>query len=526
MSSPSAPPPSAPTASTSPSHGLWQTYALAFANARIGAMLVLGFASGLPLALSTGTLQAWLTVAGLDLKTIGFFALAGLPYTFKFVWAPLLDRFEPGVRGRWGRRRGWLTLTQLAMAALCWLLADFDPSTQITAIGTCAVLLAFCSASQDVAFDAYRADLLASHERGAGAAVSVLGYRLAMLVSGGLALVLADTYLGWADTYRAAAGLFVLLALATQWTPRVAALASLPTAEPTVEPAVVPTAEAATAPPLATAPALAGLELRGFAAMVTSGLACWFLIRWLPAQALETAALSKWALLGWDTLALLVAATSALWAARTVGFPSFVAPWDAFFARPHARALLALIVLYKLGDAFAASLATAFLIRGVGFSAAEVGAVNKALGLFATIVGALAGGAWLARARLWSALLVFGVLQAVSNLAYWVLAVSPKSLWLMAGAIGVENLCGGLGTAAFVAFLMALTDRRFSAAQFALLSALAAVGRVYVGPSAGVLAEALGWPSFFLLSILAALPGLWLLARLRPTLLELDAPPR
>ncbi len=135
-------------------------------------------------------------------------------------------------------------------------------------------------------------------------------------------------------------------------------------------------------------------------------------------------------------------------------------------------------MLYKLGDAFAGSLSTAFLIRGAGFTATEVGAFNKVLGLIATIVGALAGGALLAKLSLWRALMWFGVLQAVSNFGYWLLAVMPKDYTLMAAAIGVENLCGGLGTAAFVAFLMALTDKRFTAAQYALLSALAAVGRV------------------------------------------------
>jgi len=490
--------------------GLLRTYALAFGNRRIGAMLLLGFASGLPLALSSGTLQAWLTVEGLDLKTIGFFALAGLPYTFKFVWAPLLDRFEPGAQGWFGRRRGWLVITQLALAILCWVLAGLDPKTEIAAVGTCAVLLAFFSASQDVAFDAYRADLLPAQERGAGAAVSVLGYCLAMLVSGGLALVLADQWLGWSNMYRAVGILFVLLAAAGLLTPRVSE-------SKTPNPAGT---QSSTAPLRAPA----SVELRGFAAMVLTGLSLWTLVRWLPAQTILTSPLGRWPTLGWDTVSIVIAAGGALWAARRARFPSFVEPWDAFFSRPHAVALLAFIVLYKLGDAFAGSLSTAFLIRGVGFSATEVGAVNKALGLAATIVGVLAGGAWLARAPLWSALMTFGVLQAVSNLGYWVLAVSPKSLPLMAGAIGLENLCGGLGTAAFVAFLMALTDARFSAAQFALLSALAAVGRVYVGPTAGVLVETTGWPTFFVISVFTALPALWMLMRLRGPITALDRP--
>ena len=491
--------------------GLLRTYALAFGNRRIGAMLLLGFASGLPLALSSGTLQAWLTVEGLDLKTIGFFALAGLPYTFKFVWAPLLDRFEPGAEGWFGRRRGWLVITQLALAVLCWVLAGLDPKTEIAAVGTCAVLLAFFSASQDVAFDAYRADLLPANERGAGAAVSVLGYRLAMLVSGGLALVLADQWLGWSNMYRAVGVLFVLLAAAGLLTPRVSESRAPDRAG----------TQSSTAPLRAPA----SVELRGFAAMVITGLVLWTVVRWLPAQTIVTSPLGRWPTLGWDTVSIVIAAVGALWAARRARFPSFVEPWDAFFSRPHAVALLAFIVLYKLGDAFAGSLSTAFLIRGVGFSATEVGAVNKALGLAATIVGVLAGGAWLARAPLWSALMTFGVLQAVSNLGYWVLAVSPKSLPLMAGAIGLENLCGGLGTAAFVAFLMALTDARFSAAQFALLSALAAVGRVYVGPTAGVLVETTGWPTFFVISVFTALPALWMLMRLRGPISALDRPP-
>jgi PAT family beta-lactamase induction signal transducer AmpG len=402
-------------------------------------------------------------------------------------------------------------ITQLALAILCWVLAGLDPKTEIAAVGTCAVLLAFFSASQDVAFDAYRADLLPAKERGAGAAVSVLGYRLAMLVSGGLALVLADQWLGWSNMYRAVGVLFVLLAAAGLLTPRVSELKA-------TEPTGTPSSTARLRAP-------ASVELRGFAAMVMTGLALWTLVRWLPAQTILTSPLGRWPTLGWDTASILIAAVGALWAARRARFPSFVEPWDAFFSRPHAVALLAFIVLYKLGDAFAGSLSTAFLIRGVGFSATEVGAVNKALGLAATIVGVLAGGAWLARAPLWSALMTFGVLQAVSNLGYWVLAISPKSLPLMAGAIGLENLCGGLGTAAFVAFLMALTDTRFSAAQFALLSALAAVGRVYVGPTAGVLVETTGWPTFFVISVFTALPALWMLMRLRGPITALDRPP-
>jgi PAT family beta-lactamase induction signal transducer AmpG len=466
-----------------------------FGSRRIAAMLGLGFASGLPLALSSGTLQAWLTVEGIDIRTIGFFALAGLPYTFKFVWAPLLDRFEPRILGR---RRGWLLITQLLLAVACWAMATFDPKTQTLALGAVAVAVAFLSASQDIVFDAYRTDLLEAHERGAGAAVSVLGYRLAMLVSGGLALIIADQWLGWPATFRLMGLLFVVMAGVTLLAPRTARDDLRLTSD-------------------------ARREWAGFVAMLGAGVVVWFVLD-RAFGALLPARPDRFAKLAADTAALLSAFGAALWAARRAGFPSFVEPWDAFFARRHAVALLALIVLYKLGDAFAGSLSTAFLIRGAGFTATEVGAVNKALGLVATIVGALVGGALLARVSLYRALMWFGVLQAVSNFGYWLIAVSEKSYPLMTAAIAVENLCGGLGTAAFVAFLMALTDRRYTAAQYALLSALAAVGRVYVGPVAGVLVEAMGWPTFFLLTVVAALPGLVLLWLLRGTVSALDAP--
>ncbi len=467
-------------------------YLAVFASRRIGAMLLLGFASGLPLALSAGSLQAWLTVEDVDIKTIGFFALAGLPYTFKFVWAPLLDRFEPPALGR---RRGWLVVTQLLLAAACLAMSLLDPREAIEAVALCAVAIAFLSASQDIVFDAYRADLLPEAERGAGAAVSVLGYRLAMLVSGGLALILADQWLGWPNTYRLMGLLFVAMALFSVFSPRLAGTGG------------------------AGIPGKGSRELLGFAAMLGTGLAVYFGLRALPWGGLEADRFGRLAL---QSLAMLLAFVAALQAARRVGFPSFVEPWDAFFSRERALALLALIVLYKLGDAFAGTLSTTFLIRGAGFTQTEVGAVNKLLGLAATIVGALAGGAWLSRRPLWTALMAFGVLQAVSNFGYWLLAVLPKNYLLMATAIGFENLCGGLGTAAFVAFLMALTDRRFSAAQFALLSALSAVGRVYVGPAAGVMVDAFGWPTFFLATVVTALPGLLLLAWLRRTIEQLE----
>jgi len=390
-------------------------------------LLLLGFASGLPLALTSGTLQAWMTVENVDLKTIGIFSLVGQAYVFKFLWSPMMDRYTPSF---FGRRRGWLILTQLLLVASIFAMGYLDPAKELFWLAALAVLIAFASASQDIVFDAYKTDLLPAAERGSGAAVSVLGYRLAMLVSGGLALWIADRYLGWQHMYWLMAGLMLIGVVATIMAP-----------EPDVsEPAP-----------------------------------------------------------------------------RTIEI-AVVAPLKDFFSRNNAWLILLLIVMYKMGDAFAGSLSTTFLIRGVGFDAGEVGLVNKTLGLLATIFGALYGGMVMQRLSLFRALMIFGILQAVSNAGYWILAVTDKHIYSMGAAIFFENLCGGMGTAAFVALLMTLCNKSFSATQFALLSALSAVGRVYVGPIAGWFVEAHGWPLFYLFSIAAAVPGLLLLAICRQTL--------
>ncbi|WP_434525674.1 muropeptide MFS transporter AmpG [Photorhabdus asymbiotica] len=394
-------------------------------NSRI--LLLLGFASGLPLALTASTLQAWMTVEGVDLKTIGFFSLVGQAYVFKFLWSPFMDRFTPSF---FGRRRGWLLVTQLLLIASIATMGFLQPSQHLWWLAVLAVTVAFCSASQDIVFDAYKADLLHSEERGVGAAVSVLGYRLAMLVSGGLALWIADRYIGWQHIYWLMAGLMLIGVYAT-----------LKAKEPEVD--------------------------------------------ILPPKTLQQAAIE---------------------------------PLADFFSRNNAWLILLLIIMYKLGDAFAASLSTPFLIRGIGFDAGEVGMANKTLGLAATIVGALYGGYLMQRWSLFRSLMIFGILQAISNIGYWLLSITDKNIYTMSSAIFLENICGGMGTAAFVALLMTLCNKSFSATQFALLSALSAVGRVYVGPIAGWLVELYGWPNFYLFSITASIPGLLLLLICRQTL--------
>ncbi len=412
-------------------------YLKVFTNRRVAAVLLLGFSSGLPLALTAGTLQAWLAVENVDITTIGLFTLAGQPYIYKFLWAPFMDRFAPPL---FGRRRGWILVAQIALLVAIAFMGTLSPRDTPWLLGGTALVVAFLSASQDIVVDAYRTDVLHESERGAGAAIFVMGYRVAMLVSGGLALVLADQVLGWSGMYFLMAVMMIVGMVATWFAP-----------EPE---------DAGRAPASLTA--------------------------------------------------------------------AFVEPLREFLSRNGAWLLLLLIVLYKLGDAFAGTLTTAFLIRGVGFSATDVGAIYKVLGLGATITGALAGGAWMAGLGLYRALMIFGVLQAVTNLGFMALAITGKSYALMVAVVAAENLCGGMGTAAFVALLMTLCNHRFSATQYALLSALAAVGRVYVGPASGYLVVAIGWAPFFLFTFVIALPGLWLLwllrARLEPAPATVTAP--
>ena len=377
----------------------------------------LGFCSGLPLALSGSTLQAWLTVEGVDLKTIGALSLVGWPYLLKFLWAPALDRWSLGALGR---RRSWLIACQAALAVALLVMATVKPADHLGGLMLLALGIAFLSATQDVAYDAWRTEALAPALRGLGTGYSIAGYRMAMFASGAGALFVADR-LGFGAAYALMAGLMLLACAVTLLAPE---------------------------PPVRTEATLRG-----------------------PAALLE--------------------------------------PLRDLLGRPGIGAALAFIVLYKLGDQFAAAMTQAFLLRGLGFSLSEVATAYKALGLGAALAGGVVGGAAMMRLRLPQALLWFGLLQLLTNTGFMALAVLPKSLVAMMLAVGLENFCGAMGTCAHVALLMALCDARHTATQFALLTALASVGRVLLGPLAGAVAET-GWLPFFAMSCVLATPALML----------------
>ena len=389
-------------------------------------ILVLGFSAGLPLGLTGTTLQAWYAVEGISIVTIGMLALVGQPYVYKFLWAPFLDRFVLPF-GK-GRRRGWMLFTQVMLIALLAIMSQLTPKEMPGLLALVALLVATLSATQDIAVDAYRTEILAPEDRGIGAAMFVAGYRIAMLVSAGFAMVMANFY-GFEFSYLA----------------------------------------------------MSALMLVGVAATLLSK----------EAPMVNSASKEN---------------------ARPISLKSaFIDPLKEFFSREKAIGLIALIILYKLGDAFAGTLTTTFLLREVGFDLLDVGATNKTMGLIGSLSGAFVGGVALARMGLFKALLSFGVLQAISNLGFYILCFTGPDYSVMVSTVLVENFCGGMGTAAYLTLIMSLCDKRYTATQFALLSALSAIGRVFIGPLAGLVVQKFGWADFFMASVIFSFPGLILL---------------
>lgn len=392
----------------------------AFGNRRTAAVLLLGFSSGIPLALTGATLQAWMKTENVDLTLIGLFSLVGLPYTLKFLWAPLMDRFVPPFLGR---RRGWMLLSQLGVLLGVILLAFSDPARFPALTAAICVGVAFFSSSQDIVVDAYRTEVLEKEETGPGAALYIMGYRIAMLVSGAVALILAD-HMPWKQVYLVMAA-----------TMAVGVLTSIFAPEPKV-----------------------------------------------PAKA-----------------------------PKSVG-DAVILPFVEFFKRNGALEILAFIILYKLDVVVAQALMTPFMMD-IGFSKTDIGTVTKGFGLVATIVGTLFGGGMMVKLGMQRSLWVFGLAQGLAGFSFMMLARLGHNYPMMVTSIAIENICSGMGTAAFSAFMMSICDKRYAATQFALLTSLMAITRVIGSAMTGYMAKAWGWELYYLASILVAIPGLLLLTR-------------
>ncbi|WP_222615309.1 AmpG family muropeptide MFS transporter [Persicimonas caeni] len=407
----------------------WLTSMRVYLDPRMLALFLLGFSSGLPRLLVYSTLTFWLLEEGLDIKSVGLFAATALPYNFKFLWAPLLDRLQVPVFGKLlGLRRGWIFVLQLALMGAIGALAMCDPGQDAFWCAMAALGVAAISASQDVVIDAYRVERLDDDEQGAGAAAAVFGYRVGMLAASAGALYIAEWSGDWQLTYLVMAGL-VTVGLAT----------TLMSAEPDKdEPQECP------------ASTLAHLK------------------------------------------------------------EGVVGPLRDFASRKGWAAIAAFILLYKLGDALAGTMTNPLLVD-LEFSKVEIANIAKTYGLAASIAGVFLGGLVVRRLGIVGALWVGGVLQMASNLMFSLQADAGHDMQLLTATIGVENLSGGLGTAAFVAYLSALCKREYTATQYALLTALSSGLRTLTSSGAGYAVAWMGWTTYFVATTAAALPGLALL---------------
>lgn len=383
---------------------------------------ILGFSSGLPLLLTGGTLKTWLAREQVDISTIGYFGWVGLAYSLKFIWAPLMDRFT---LFKLGRRRSWMLTTQILLAASIAGIGLFDPKFSLMTLATLAMLTAFLSATQDVAIDAYRRELLHDEELGFGSSMNMYGYRIAMLLSGGLGIGLvgsASWNLSWSELYFIMAGLMSVGIVATLWAP-----------EPKVK----------EAPP--------------------------------------------------KTLASAV-----------------VDPFREFLQRDGAFIMLLFVFLFKLGDALSGAMLNPYYVQ-MGYSNADIGLIAKTFGLISSLVGLFLGSTLMYYIGIYRSLWIFGVLQALSTGAFALLTFTGPQNWALAFTVCFEDITSGMGTAAFIAFISAITNKRYTATQYAILSSIATLGRNFFSGFSGEMVKTLGWANFYYTCALIAIPGILML---------------
>ncbi len=407
----------------------WADALRVYADRRVLSLLFLGFSSGLPFGVLAEPLAARLVEAGLSKTAIGLFALVSLPYSLKFLWAPLMDHAPLPVLSRLlGRRRAWMIAAQALLFAAIIALGVPDPKSEPWLLAWLALLVAFASASQDIVIDAYRVECLDDRRQAAGAATAVFGWRVGQFGAAAGGLVLADL-VPWEAAFLVMGGAVA-----------VGLVAALVNPEPNVSP-----------PP------------RG------------------------------------DSLGQVL-------------YQAAVAPLADFAKREGWIAILAFILLYKFGDQVLAVMKMPFFLGTIGFTKTEIAEVVKLFGVAATLAGGFLGGILLVRVGMMRGLFICGVLMAASNLLFVVQALVGRDLGMLAVTIAVENITTGMGTAAFVAYLSSLCNVAYTATQYALLTSLMAFSRTAMSSGAGWLADRMDWVSFFIVSTLAAIPGLILLA--------------
>lgn len=384
-----------------------------FRNSKMFSMLILGYASGLPLMLTASSLLLWYRDSGIDTQKIAFLTLIALPYTVKYLWAPFLDKVSiPGL----GRRKGWILLTQVALILLIALMSRFSPATSPLFIAFIGFLICFVSATQDIAINAYQTEVLTEHERALGNAVNVMGYRIGMIVTGSIVLIIADKLNNnWNLTWLMILPFFMICPLYT-------------------------------------------LILKETPQSI------------IPKSFRE----------------------------------AFTDPFIEFFTRKNiftASLILIIIIVYKLADAIAFSLNTIFFVD-LGFDKTTIAVSYKAFSLAATISGLIFGGLVAKKIGVYRSFLNFSILMACANLTYVALAIVGKNYYLMVSSVAVEYFFGAMGTAILVAMIMSLVNLKFSATQFAILSSIDSMGRVFVGPLAGYIQSHYNWEGLFIFSFI------------------------
>lgn len=396
-------------------------------NKNFWLLAIMGISSGLPLSLTGSTLQAWLKSTDVDLTTIGLLALVGLPYTWKFLWSPIMDRYP---LFRMGRRRSWMLISQVVLVGCIFAMSFLNPVSHLWWISAVALITAFASATQDIALDAWRREQLSIEDFGWGNGIHVAGYLFAMrMISGAFALILADS-LPWSQVYQILGTIQVIGILGTLW---------------------------------------AYEESKEI----------------MPPKTLMEA---------------------------------FFLPLKDFFTKPSAAYILIFILLYKAGDNMAAHMSMPFYLD-VGFTKTEVGSISKVVGWIGIALGSILGGLALRKISVYQGLWWFGILQMASTFGFALMAILPKQLDILTLVIAFENFAAGLGTAAFVTFIGLMTNRQFTATQFALLSSLMGVPRILLAAPTGYMAQNMGWFSFFNFCTWIAIPGMLLLLYMKKKLI-------
>jgi PAT family beta-lactamase induction signal transducer AmpG len=457
-----------------------------YAQPRLIAILLLGFSSGLPLALTGATLYIRLADIGVDRTTIGLFGAVAIPYALKFLWSPLVDGAPLLLLTRvFGQRRGWMIAAQAVLMIAIAAMGIASPNSDGWYFALLAVCVAIASATQDIAIDAYRVEILDDEQQPRGAAMVTLGYRIAMVVSGAGALYLAE-FFNWHVAYLTMAAIMAVGMVTVLCSP-----------EPLHE----------------DGQNRAPMQAKGFLGYVALLMAVGASLAYVQtrhALVVDATMIFPVIILGFVIARFYRRPAKSGWLAQRV-----VAPFSEFMQRERWWLLLLFVIVYKLGDAFLGIMTGPFLLD-IGFAKTDIANVVKLYGFVATVIGSFLGAALVDRIGMFRALFLCGLLQGLTNLVFLLQAHAGANIGVLVLSISLENLCGGMGTAVFVAFISLLCRKQYTATQYALFSSLASIARTMLSTSAGYASVQLGWEAFFVLSAVLAIPGLlvlWLLGK-------------